>query len=374
MATSLLSGVAFGAALTASGVYHPSVILEQLKLADWSMLETFLTATASSTLLISAFHAANLVKLAPRSYSGLGFFAHYDGNILGGALLGAGMALSSSCPGTVLAQIGAGIWSNGLPTLVGAMLAGILWTGYLRPWLLLRTCKLGEGHEGSSKKRERSKTVHEALGISKYIATAAFEGLLGAAVAGLTWLSIASRAPSSSLPDGGSAPWSETIARAARPAAGGLLIGLAQLASLLLRGSAVGVSAAYEDAGEFVWWPFYSPGSESDSESESDSSSASKDSRPILKSSSILFATGIVFGSRVLAVLTPGLLDTTSAIPDIPVWQAVLGGFLMVTGARVAGGCTSGHGITGMSLLSVSSFVTIGSALAVGVLTARTFL
>jgi len=360
MAASLSSGVVFGAALTASGVYHPSVILEQLKLADWSMLETFLTATASSTLLISAFHAANLVKLAPRSYSGLGFFAHYDGNILGGALLGAGMALGGSCPGTVLAQIGAGIWSNGLPTLVGAMLAGIFWTGYLRPWLLLRTCKCEEGS-----KKERSKTVHEALGISRYVATAAFEGLLGAAVAGLTWLSIASRP--SSLPDG-SAPWSETIARATRPVAGGLLIGLAQLASLLLRGSAVGVSAAYEDAGEFVWWPFYSPESESDSKSGSVSAK-----RPILKSSSILFATGIVFGSRVLAVLAPGLLDT-SGIPDIPVWQAVLGGFLMVTGARVAGGCTSGHGITGMSLLSVSSFVTIGSALAVGVLTARTFL
>lgn len=49
MTTTLLSGVAFGAALTASGVHHPSAILGQLKLADWDMLETFLTATASST-------------------------------------------------------------------------------------------------------------------------------------------------------------------------------------------------------------------------------------------------------------------------------------------------------------------------------------
>ena len=362
MATSLLSGMAFGAALTASGVYHPSVILQQLKLADWSMLETFLTATASSTLLISIFHAANLVKLAPRCYSGVGLFAHYDGNIIGGTLLGAGMALAGSCPGTVLAQIGVSILSNGLPALGGAMLAGVLWTGYIRPWLYARSERLRKGAPPTAtpcqeNAKEPSKTVHEALGISRYVATAAFEGLLGAVVAGLTWMSVSSR-PSASA--GGF----ESIAWAMRPAAGGLLIGLAQLVSLLLRKSAVGVSTAYEDAGEFVWWPFYSP------ESESESTGTR---RPFSKTSSILFATGIVAGSRALAVLMPALVDV-SGVPEIPVWQSVLGGFLMVIGARVAGGCTSGHGITGMSLLSVSSFVTIGSALAAGVMTARLFL
>jgi hypothetical protein len=51
MAATLLSGVVFGAALTASGVHQPSVILGQLKLVDWDMLETFLTATASSTFV-----------------------------------------------------------------------------------------------------------------------------------------------------------------------------------------------------------------------------------------------------------------------------------------------------------------------------------
>jgi hypothetical protein len=367
MATSLLSGIAFGAALTASGVYHPSVILEQLKLADWSMLETFLTATASSTLFISAFYAANLVKLAPRCYSGLGLFAHYDGNIIGGTFLGAGMALSGSCPGTVLSQIGTGMLSNGLPTLGGAMLAGIFWASYLRPWLYARSEKIRKEAPPATPCKESKKgppkTVHEALGISRYAATAAFEGLLGAAVAALTWISISSR-PSSS--PAGFESLSKTIARATLPAAGGLLIGLAQFTSLLLRGSAVGVSTAYEDAGEFLWWPFYSP----DSESESDSAGTK---RPTLKVSSILFATGIVAGSRALAVLKPTLVDL-SGVPKIPVWQTVLGGFLMVTGARVAGGCTSGHGITGMSLLSVSSFVTISSALASGVLIARAFL
>jgi hypothetical protein len=48
MAATLLSGMVFGGALTASGVYAPSVIIGQLKLTNWDMLEAFLAATASS--------------------------------------------------------------------------------------------------------------------------------------------------------------------------------------------------------------------------------------------------------------------------------------------------------------------------------------
>jgi hypothetical protein len=45
---SATSGMLFGAALSAAGVASPSVILQQLRLEDFHMLEVFLTATASS--------------------------------------------------------------------------------------------------------------------------------------------------------------------------------------------------------------------------------------------------------------------------------------------------------------------------------------
>jgi len=45
----LITGAAFGAALTASGVYQPSVILSQLKFENFHMLQTFLTGAAGST-------------------------------------------------------------------------------------------------------------------------------------------------------------------------------------------------------------------------------------------------------------------------------------------------------------------------------------
>jgi uncharacterized membrane protein YedE/YeeE len=49
---------------------------------------------------------------------------------------------------------------------------------------------------------------------------------------------------------------------------------------------------------------------------------------------------------------------------------AFLGGAVMVLGARLAGGCTSGHGISGTLQLAVSSWVFIPLAFAVAVATA----
>jgi len=39
-------------------------------------------------------------------------------------------------------------------------------------------------------------------------------------------------------------------------------------------------------------------------------------------------------------------------------------------GARIAGGCTSGHGISGMAQLSVGSMVAVAAMFAGGILTA----
>jgi uncharacterized membrane protein YedE/YeeE len=43
-----------------------------------------------------------------------------------------------------------------------------------------------------------------------------------------------------------------------------------------------------------------------------------------------------------------------------------LGGMAMIFGARLAGGCTSGHGISGMSMLALSSIYTVLSMFAFG--------
>lgn len=46
--TSGMAGTLFGSALTASGVYLPSVIMSQMELRDFHMLKVFLTASSAS--------------------------------------------------------------------------------------------------------------------------------------------------------------------------------------------------------------------------------------------------------------------------------------------------------------------------------------
>jgi uncharacterized membrane protein YedE/YeeE len=50
---------------------------------------------------------------------------------------------------------------------------------------------------------------------------------------------------------------------------------------------------------------------------------------------------------------------------------AFLGGLVIMFGARMAGGCTSGHGISGSLQLALSSWVFFLTLFAVGVVTAR---
>ena len=48
-----------------------------------------------------------------------------------------------------------------------------------------------------------------------------------------------------------------------------------------------------------------------------------------------------------------------------------VGGFLLLLGARLAGGCTSGHVMSGLSQLAVSSALFAAGVFATGILTAR---
>lgn len=51
---------------------------------------------------------------------------------------------------------------------------------------------------------------------------------------------------------------------------------------------------------------------------------------------------------------------------QISVARAAVGGVALIIGARTAGGCTSGHGISGMAALSTASFATVGAMFAGG--------
>jgi uncharacterized membrane protein YedE/YeeE len=130
------------------------------------------------------------------------------------------------------------------------------------------------------------------------------------------------------------------------PAAlGGILIGGAQLAGLILTGGTLGVSLAYEQAGDLFWW------------AKEKVIDGTKRARPTIRATA--FVAGSILGSFGVSRLVD--IPTPANEVEIGALQAVLGGVLLTFGARIAGGCTSGHGISGMSQLSISSLVSVAA-------------
>mmetsp|Transcript_44290 Transcript_44290/g.96709 ORF Transcript_44290/g.96709 Transcript_44290/m.96709 type:complete len:132 (-) Transcript_44290:80-475(-) len=67
---------------------------------------------------------------------------------------------------------------------------------------------------------------------------------------------------------------------------------------------------------------------------------------------------GTVSGALLSSNLS-GQFNNPEAVRPLDVGRCLLGGMLMMLGARTAGGCTSGHGITGSSELGLQSFAAI---------------
>ncbi|KAL7930331.1 hypothetical protein V8C35DRAFT_160899 [Trichoderma chlorosporum] len=321
MATTFLSGSAFGAAMMAASFHNPAIVIAQMKWENWHMVQAFLAATASSAALYAVAERLDYVKLKPRSSSPIGLFSKYDGNIIGGSLLGAGMALSGSCPGTLYPQLAAGV-HTGFHALNGAILGGLLWTG-----LLSKMVK-------QSKERANiapiTVTANDQFGLSRGVTLFLFEAVCLLVLAATTIFTP-------------KFPGAKVIGTA-----GGFIIGLSQLFSLLTRRSMIGISTAYEEFGNYFWWVI---------------KGAEPNTRPI-SYNSILFASGVTAGAWGLLQAVPSLAN--APVFEVPPLFAMAGGALMAIGSRMAGGCTSGHGISGMSLLSLSSMITIACTFAAG--------
>ncbi|KAN0105908.1 hypothetical protein V8E51_008784 [Hyaloscypha variabilis] len=327
-----LSGSLFGAALLLSGVYSPTVILSQLDLSDFYMLKVFLTASGSSAVLIELARRTNIAPFKPRKASNLNRLHRYDGNVIGGLLLGSGMALTGACPGTVLVQVAFGI-SSGFSVLAGGILGGMMWSRFGHCAKCTRTTASTTNKETSNVKKEHAVTIYEFLKISSTMAILIYEIICLSIILTTSYL----------LPEGHGFQRLD-------PILGGLLIGGAQAASLILTHASIGVSTAYESLGKYICWfiglslnkpsTWPSPGP-------------------------IIFAVGMLVGTWCLSNFLS--MSPVMEVTQISVARALVGGAALIVGARTAGGCTSGHGVSGMSTLSKASFVTVGAMFAGGI-------
>ncbi len=119
-------GAVFGFALEKSRVFEPGVILGQMQLRNFLMLKIFLTAVVTGLVILAALNGLGYTKPYPKALL-------FRADVLGGLLLGAGIALAGACPGTVAAQIGAG-YRDAWFTLAGGV-AGALAFTYLESTL-----------------------------------------------------------------------------------------------------------------------------------------------------------------------------------------------------------------------------------------------
>jgi hypothetical protein len=124
--------------------------------------------------------------------------------------------------------------------------------------------------------------------------------------------------------------WIET----SNPVLGGLFIGGAQAASLTLTRGPIGVSTPYERLGDYICrFTGISPCNDSTWPSPSP----------------LVIALGMLVGTLSLSNalgMTPAMETTRMSVA-----RATVGGVALIIGARIAGGCTSGHGISGMAAL-----------------------
>ena len=237
------------------------------------------------------------------------------------------MAITGACPGTVFVQVASGI-KSGYYVALGGLAGGI---AYVRLGSLLKV-------QGGSNTPPvpRQHTIDSKFKIQPERVLLAYELICLIMITG-------------SIAFGGIGARSHNL----HPVLGGCLIGLAQAASLSLTGSPIGVSTAYAEVGEYFWQTV----------------SAKSALRRPPTNLAITFAVGILAGSFAMMKLLP---IEVSAIDLSPI-KAVLGGFTMIVGARLAGGCTSGHGISGTSSFSVSSVITVVAMFAGGIATASVF-
>ena len=122
----LLMGIVFGFALEKSRVFEPGIIVGQMQLRNFIMLKVILTAVATGAVVLAILNGFGFVKLQPKP-------ALYSADVIGGLILGAGIALAGACPGTILAQVGAG-YRDALFTLVGGICGAVAYS-YATPAL-----------------------------------------------------------------------------------------------------------------------------------------------------------------------------------------------------------------------------------------------
>lgn len=381
-------------------VFEADIIRKQFTLENHQMMKMFLTAVLSSQLCVwfmMSIHGFDNPKNS--TFAGVQFRKAHDSiltkhskksfleALVGCSFLGAGMALCGTCPGTIYAQLGAwvGVTSSAAAISASTSSSSVLFvflgglfglvTHHLLNWLgLLKwifpsassTATSSASSTNTTNSSSKSKSKSNCL-LCKPADRESFTQWLHWTVPGLMAILVGLeyvQPTQFTAVDGNYWP----------PQLAGLCIGFLQFVSVYLLAQPISVSTNMVSLMLPLRMLSLLPASaatEFDRLFVMDQPSK----EPLfnrLKWYSLLEkfmgVCGGVFGGW-LGWLSLNITANTTQQPFIAAyWPFILGGWLILFGSRLAGGCTSGHGITGMGFLVKNSVGGVAAMCASGLL------
>ncbi|XP_072044613.1 uncharacterized protein [Amphiura filiformis] len=339
-----VTGIFFGMAIHKGTVYEPRVIRSQFIYERFIMVKMFLAAVGFGALCLALLSVLPFTRepfeRAFKSYAACLPRKGILAVIIGGSLLGAGMVVAGACPGMVLVQVGA--WVGGgscLMTLLGCFVAALAY-GLVEPYVAKLIVP--------KKPYEKQAAMH-FVKLPFSVLAIAMAAVTAVIVFTLEWFF----------------PWKEELfipnspvswfmqLLAWPPYVAGIIIGAMQIPIVLAVGDTLGGSSSYCTIISQLLCT---------KSMESRIPYLAGYKRGIDNWWQVFYVCGAVFGGCMSALASHSL----GSVPGVSLQSSFIGGFLMVFGARIAGGCTSGHGLSGVGLLMMLSMLAAAAMFAGG--------
>lgn len=311
----LIFGALFGAILQYANLNKYNVISKQAVLKDNTVIKTILLAIGIGAILLSisiwfgfaSFHVKPFVA---------------GGIILGGFIFGSGMALLGYCPGTLAISLGEGSL-DALVGIIGGLFGGLFFTLLLPNLEWILGPNLGK------------LSLFSALGTSPIIYFISVIVLSVAFIYGAFFIN--------KIENGTDKKWM---------IAGSLLAILNAIVFLsAITNRPIGASTTYPYFADFL------TGTINNGYFEKIATPGNWE---------LIFLTGSMLAAFVISMVKKefkfqliysGWEEQKGSSKTNRIVWAFIGGFILIFGARMAGGCTSGHVISGGMQMALSSFV-----------------
>jgi uncharacterized membrane protein YedE/YeeE len=351
MVTSLIMGILFGYVMDQAMVSSPTSIRRQFIFNKFIMLKMFLTAAGVGAVVFSFMEYFMSEKFhqvrCSRGYSDKGLLTL----LIGGILQGIGMALSGACPGTVVIQMSHMDTISPFLIYVGGLFGAICYGGLhpvLNKWHLL-------DFEHTLKPSFDDAHIDRIFKKPFFILGLPLAIMLFSVVAIIEYF----------------VPYQQEIRGDVikthktdefPPELAGLVVGLLQIPAFIELSTFLGASSAYS----VITSQYQRVASEHHRSRFTYIGS-------FLKSPAwwqVAYGAG-AFAGGMLSVHKNIISKHQLAGNSLSVshFHAFLGGVLLVFGARVAGGCASGHGLSGFPLLNIGGWITVPAMFGGAILT-----